>query len=90
MSFFIAFFPLIFECAKVQHFIGMAIALENFFYSTKQSTVYQHFKFDILTRRTHWTDRVASASAEVVVYVAVIKTNNKLKTLRIDRQTFVE
>jgi len=25
MSFFIAFFPFDFECAKLQHFLGMAI-----------------------------------------------------------------
>jgi hypothetical protein len=31
MSFFIAFFPFDFECAKVQLFIGMAIDLEKNF-----------------------------------------------------------
>jgi hypothetical protein len=45
MSFFIAFFPFDFECAKVQQFLGMAIVFGEKFYSTKQSTVYQYFKF---------------------------------------------
>lgn len=36
MSFFIAFFPFDFECAKVQHFIGMAIVLKKNFYAIYQ------------------------------------------------------
>ena len=43
MSFFIAYFPFDFECAKVQQFIGMAIDFGKKFYSTKQTAVYQHF-----------------------------------------------
>ena len=43
MSFFIAYFPFDFECAKVQQFIGMTIDFGKNFYSTKQITVYQYF-----------------------------------------------
>jgi hypothetical protein len=39
MSFFIAFFPFDFECAKVQQFLVMAIALGNFF-ATKKTIRY--------------------------------------------------
>ena len=38
----------------------------------------------------HWTNRETSAPAEVVVYVAVIKTNDKLEAFRIERQALVE
>lgn len=38
----------------------------------------------------HWTDRKARASAEVIVDVAVIKINDKLEALRIERQALVE
>ena len=47
MSFFIAYFPFDFECAKVQHFIGLAIVLEIFFYTTRQQTKNQQFKHSI-------------------------------------------
>lgn len=89
MSFFIAFFPFDFECAKVQHFIGMAIVLEKNFYQITQLLIYQYFTHNILFGIMHWANRIASAPAEVVVDVAVI-INDKLEALRIKRQARVE
>ena len=66
MSFFIAFFPFDFECAKVQLFIGMAIVLEKKFYYTKQSPIYQRFILNISLCRMHWTDGQTKLSAKIV------------------------
>jgi len=41
MSFFIAYFPFDFECAKVQQFLGMAIVLEKKIITLNQHSVYQ-------------------------------------------------
>jgi hypothetical protein len=47
MSFFIAFFPFDFECAKVQHFIGMAMYFGTFFLLKTQDIINQQF-IDVL------------------------------------------
>ena len=81
MSFFIAFFPFDFECAKVQHFIGMAIDLDKKFCHTYQFVIYQCFTSSIiiLSRVAHRPDRPAVGSAEGVVQVAVVKTDDELE-----------
>jgi len=41
MSFFIAYFPFDFECAKLQHFLGMAMHFHYFFLYSFQIIKYQ-------------------------------------------------
>ncbi|MBR4469571.1 MAG: hypothetical protein IKS53_09130 [Bacteroidales bacterium] len=50
MSFFIAFFPFDFECAKVQHFIGMAMYFGTFFNQKTQNIINQWFANEIVER----------------------------------------
>ena len=83
MSFFIAFFPFDFECAKVQHFIGMAIVLGKNFYSKQQIAIYQYFTLSIiiLSCRMYRPDGSTAGPAEGIVKVAVVKTDDKLAAL---------